>query len=340
MFNKEKENDSYFDDNDVKNSENSFESAFSDRGPELGSAFQVEKAEKRYVFLTFVSPLILLLVSLVSAILSWKHQPVILYLAVIIACFVLSIIIIRLGLKLRRFLWTTVVVALIGLTFIATLGGSIYREAMKKYRVTQQASQSENKADSDDPRDYEDASATYNWTEEDFENLKPKEATLRSIIKRHGKPNYAEMESSGLNVEYSRGDKKEYIDLIFVKNKEGQYVYDGGTATYPVDGVTVVDNYSSDWTKEQLNRLRTKDQEIFGPATPLSEVVREHPQADSAQRRISVHSSGVMHKTIDLGYTDQNSSIEKAKFLKLSFEYNEEKNDYYLSYNSASHYSW
>lgn len=61
MFNKEKGNDSYFDDNDVKNSENSFESAFSDKGPELGSAFQVEKAEKRYFFLTFVSPLILLL---------------------------------------------------------------------------------------------------------------------------------------------------------------------------------------------------------------------------------------------------------------------------------------
>lgn len=211
---------------------------------------------------------------------------------------------------------------------------------MKKYRVIQQASQSENKADSDDPQDYEDASAAYNWTEEDFENLKPKRDTLCSIIKRHGKAKYVELESSGLKVEYSRGDEKEYIDLIFVKNKEGQYVYDGGTATYPVDGVTVVDNYSSDWTKEQLNRLRTKDQEIFGPATPLSEVVREHPQADSAQRRISVHSSGVMHKTIDLGYTDQNSSIEKAKFLKLSFEYNEEKKDYYLSYNSASHYSW
>lgn len=70
MFNKEKENDSYFDDNDVKKSENSFESAFSDKGPELESAFQEEKAEKRYVFLTFVSPMILLLVSLVSAILS------------------------------------------------------------------------------------------------------------------------------------------------------------------------------------------------------------------------------------------------------------------------------
>lgn len=258
----------------------------------------------------------------------------------IIACFVLSIIILRLGLKLRRFLWASIVLALIGLTFIAALGGSIYREIMKKYRVIQQASQSENKADSDNPQDYEDVSAAYNWTEEDFENLKPRKDTLCSIIKRHGKAKYVELESSGLKVEYSRGDEKEYIDLIFVKNKEGQYVYDGGTATYPPDGVTVVDNYSSDWTKEQLNRLRTKDQEIFGPATLLSEVVREHPQADSAQRRISVHSSGAMHKTVDLDYTDQNSSIEKAKFLRLSFEYNEEKKDYYLSYNSASRYSW
>lgn len=134
--------------------------------------------------------------------------------------------------------------------------------------------------------------------------MTPKEDALRSVIKRHGKAKYAQMESSGLNVEYSRGDEKEYIDLTFVKNKEGQCVYDGGTATYPLDGVRVVDNYSSDWTIEQLNRLRTKDQEIFGPATPLSEVVREHSQADSAQRRISVHSSGVMNKTVDLDYTD------------------------------------
>ncbi len=37
------------------------------------------------------------------------------------------------------------------------------------------------------PKDYEDESAIYNWTEEDFENLKPKADTLRSIIKSHGK---------------------------------------------------------------------------------------------------------------------------------------------------------
>ncbi|KXU56783.1 hypothetical protein HMPREF3219_0201615 [Streptococcus salivarius] len=53
-----------------------------------------------------------------------------------------------------------------------------------------------------------------------------------------------------------------------------------------------------------------------------------------------MHSSGAMHKTVDLDYTVQNSSIKKAKFLRLSFEYNEEKKDYYLSYNSASRYSW
>lgn len=65
-----KEKDSHFNDNDIIKSENSFESAFSDKGPEFESAFQEEKAEKQYVFLTFVSPIILLLVSLVSAILS------------------------------------------------------------------------------------------------------------------------------------------------------------------------------------------------------------------------------------------------------------------------------
>ena len=65
-----KEKDSHFNDNDIIKSENSFESAFSDKGPEFESAFQEEKAEKRYVFLTFVSPIILFLVSLVSAILS------------------------------------------------------------------------------------------------------------------------------------------------------------------------------------------------------------------------------------------------------------------------------
>ena len=44
-----KEKDSHFNDNDIIKSENSFESAFSDKGPEFESAFQEEKAEKRYV---------------------------------------------------------------------------------------------------------------------------------------------------------------------------------------------------------------------------------------------------------------------------------------------------
>ena len=189
------------------------------------------------------------------------------YLAVIVACFVLVIILFRMGQKLGRFLLTAIVVGLIGLSFFATLGGSVYRGAMKKYRLIQQMSQSdldEDKPDSDDPKDYEDESAIYNWTEEDFENLKPKADTLRSIIKSHGKGNYVEME---------------YIDLSFVKDEKGRFVYDGGTATYPLDGVTEVDNYSSNWTEEQINSLRTKDQDYLGPVTSLSEVVREHSQA-------------------------------------------------------------
>ena len=198
----------------------------------------------------------------------------------------------------------------------------------------------EDKTDSDDPKDYEDESAIYNWTEEDFENLKPKDDTLRSIIKSHGKGNYVEMESSGLKVRYDRGDGNEYIDLSFVKDEKGRFVYDGGTATYPLDGVTEVANYSSNWTEEQINSLRTKDQAYFGPTTSLSEVVREHPQAKEAWRSIKVHSSGIMHKSVDLDYTDQNSPIEKAQLLRLSFEYNEKKKDYYLSYNSVARRYW
>lgn len=341
MFNKESER--YLSDDHLKNGDQVFESAFSNQGPEFDSAFQEEKAEKRHFFLTLILPLILLCVSWMSVFLSWRYKPIILYLAVIVACFVLAIILFRMGQKRGRFLFTAIVLALIGLSFFATLGGFVYRGAMKKYRLIQQVSQSEldeGKPDSDDPKDYEDKSAIYNWTEEDFENLKPKVDTLRSIIKSHGKGNYVEMESSGLKVRYERGDGNEYINLSFVKDEKGRFVYDGGTATYPVDGVTVVDNYSSDWTIEQLNRLRTKDQDYLGPATALSEVVREHPQADSAQRRISVHSSGAMHKTVDLDYTDQNSSIERAQLLRLSFEYNEKKKDYYLSYNSVARRYW
>lgn len=341
MFNKESER--YLSGDHLKNGDQAFESAFNNKGPEFESAFQEEKAEKWHFFLTLALPLILLSVIWGSVLLSWKYKPIIVYLAVIVACFVLAIILFRIGQKLGRFLFTAIVVGLIGLSFFATLGGSVYRGAMKKYRLIQQVSQSdldEDKPDSDDPKDYEDESAIYNWTEEDFENLKPKADTLRSIIKSHGKGNYVEMESSGLKVRYDRGDGNEYINLSFVKDEKGRFVYDGGTATYPVDGVTVVDNYSSDWTIEQLNRLRTKDQDYLGPATALSEVVREHPQADSAQRRISVHSSGAMHKTVDLDYTDQNSSIERAQLLRLSFEYNEKKKDYYLSYNSVARRHW
>ena len=89
----------------------------------------------------------------------------------------------------------------------------------------------EDKPYSDDPKDYADESAIYNWTEEDFENLKPKADTLRSIIKSHGKGNYVEMESSSLKVRYDRGDGNEYSDLSFVNDEKGRFVYDGGIAT-------------------------------------------------------------------------------------------------------------
>ena len=148
------------------------------------------------------------------------------------------------------------------------------------------------------------------------------------------------MESSGLKVRYDRGDGNEYSDLSFVKDEKGRFDYDGGIATYPLEGVTEVDNYSSNWTEEQINSLRTKDQAYFGPTTSLSEVVREHPQAKGAWRSIKVHSSGIMHKSVDLDYTDQNSPIEKAQLLRLSFEYNEKKKDYYLSYNSVDRGHW
>lgn len=148
------------------------------------------------------------------------------------------------------------------------------------------------------------------------------------------------MESSGLKVRYDRGDGNEYSDLSFVKDEKGRFDYDGGIATYPLEGVTEVDNYSSNWTEEQINSLRTKDQDYLGPVTSLSEVVREHSQAKRSWRSINVHSSGIIHKSVDLDYTDQNSPIEKAQLLRLSFEYNEKKKDYYLSYNSVARRYW
>ena len=62
MFNKE--NEHYLSDDHLKNGNQAFESAFSNKGPEFGSAFQEEKAEKRYFFLTLV-------LSLLSLSLDW-----------------------------------------------------------------------------------------------------------------------------------------------------------------------------------------------------------------------------------------------------------------------------
>ena len=64
MFNKE--NEHYLSDDHLKNGDQAFESAFSDKGSEFDSAFQEEKAEKRHFFLTLVLPLILLSVSWMS----------------------------------------------------------------------------------------------------------------------------------------------------------------------------------------------------------------------------------------------------------------------------------
>lgn len=87
MFNKE--NEHYLSDEHLKKGDQAFESAFSNKGPEFESAFHEEKAEKRHSFLTLALPLIFLSVSWGSVLLSWKYKPIIVYLAVIVACFVL-----------------------------------------------------------------------------------------------------------------------------------------------------------------------------------------------------------------------------------------------------------
>ena len=87
MFNKE--NEHYLSDVHLKNGDQAFESGFSNKGPEFEYAFQEEKAEKRHSFLTLALPLILLSVSWGLVLLSWKYKPIIVYLAVIVACFVL-----------------------------------------------------------------------------------------------------------------------------------------------------------------------------------------------------------------------------------------------------------
>ena len=84
-----KENEHYLSDVHLKNGDQAFESAFSNKEPEFESAFQEEKAEKRHSFLTLALALILLSVSWGSVLLSWKYKPIIVYLAVIVACFVL-----------------------------------------------------------------------------------------------------------------------------------------------------------------------------------------------------------------------------------------------------------
>lgn len=49
MFNKESER--YLSGDHLKNGDQAFESAFSNKGPEFESTFQEEKAEKRYFLL-------------------------------------------------------------------------------------------------------------------------------------------------------------------------------------------------------------------------------------------------------------------------------------------------
>ena len=99
MFNKESER--YLSDDHLKNGDQGFRVGFSNQGQSLTLLFRRKKLKSDISFLTFVLPLILLSVSWMSVFLSWRYKPIILYLAVIVACFVLAIILFRMGQKLR-----------------------------------------------------------------------------------------------------------------------------------------------------------------------------------------------------------------------------------------------
>ena len=298
----------------------------------LENPYYKPKVTKNNAFVNIALPIIILVLGILFVILSWTLPIGFVFTFLAFFLIILAIVTLVLSLKSTRKALSIIALVMSIIFFMTSLAGAGYQAV--KY-VMNHADQFEAdlryRANKYIDKDYQ-----FDWTEDQFKELKVDSLTLGEVLDAHGKATDAEWRNEGetltLDLTYSKEGtgSDNFVHLTF-KSKDGTYILEHASADFGYDKVKEVSDYHSNWTKDDYEKLSVGTQADLLKGTRLSEVVEKHPEASFTYHEMRQTEQGDLTQSVSLSYRDYNPESGKVDAVRLTFDYDKRENEYFLT---------
>ena len=301
----------------------------------LENPYYKPKEVKNNTFVNIVLPIIILVLGLLFAVLVWTLPIGFIFTFLAFFLIILAIVTMVLSLKSTRKALSIIALVMSIIFFMTSLAGTGYQ--VVKY-VMNHAEEFQSDGN-DRAYQYINENYKFDWTEDQFKELKVGTLTLDEVLDTHGKATdaeyseaYEEDEPDLLDLTYRKEgtDGNNYVRLTFEK-KDDVYVLKSASATFDYDKVKEVDDYRSNWTKDDYEKLALGTQADLLKGTRLSEVVEKHPEASFTYHEMTQTEQGDLTQSVSLSYRDYNPESGKLGTVRLTFDYDKRENEYFLT---------
>ena len=301
----------------------------------LENPYYKPKEVKNNTFVNIVLPIIILVFGLLFAVLAWTLPIGFIFTFLAFFLIILAIVTLVLSLKSTRKALSIIALVMSIIFFMTSLAGVGYQAVKYVMNHAEQfQSDGRNRAYL-----YIDENYKFDWTEDQFKELKVGTLTLDEVLDTHGYATdaeyseaYEEDKPDLLDLTYRKEntDGNNYVRLTF-EQKDGVYVLKSASATFDYDKVKEVDDYHSNWTKDDYEKLSVGTQADLLKGTRLSEVVEKHPEASFTYHEMTQTEQGDLTQSVSLSYRDYNPENGKVDTVRLTFDYDKRENEYFLT---------
>ena len=301
----------------------------------LENPYYKPKEVKNNTFVNIVLPIIILVLGLLFAVLAWILPIGFIFTFLAFFLIILAIVTMVLSLKSTRKALSIIALVMSIIFFMTSLAGTGY-QVVKYVMNHAEVFQSDG---NDRAYQYINENYKFDWTEDQFKELKVGTLTLDEVLDTHGKATdaeyseaYEEDKPDLLDLTYRKEstDGNNYVRLTFEK-KDDVYVLKSASATFDYDKVKEVDDYRSNWTKDDYEKLSLGTQADLLKGTRLSEVVEKHPEASFTYHEMTQTEQGDLTQSVSLSYRDYNPESGKLGTVRLTFDYDKRENEYFLT---------
>ncbi|MFR1969142.1 MAG: MFS transporter, partial [Streptococcus salivarius] len=299
----------------------------------LENPYYKPKVTKNNAFVNIALPIIILVLGLLFAVLAWTLPIGFIFTFLAFFLIILAIVTLVLSLKSTRKALSIIALVMSIIFFMTSLAGAGYQavkyvmnhadqfEANIRYRANE----------------YIDKDYQFDWTEDQFKELKVDSLTLDEVLDAHGKATDAEWGDDGeaqtLDLTYSKEKtgSDNFVRLTFKKSKDGIYILEHASADFSYDKVKEVSDYQSNWTKEDYDKLTVGTQADLLKGTRLSDVVSNHSEASFSTHELTQTDEGDLTQKVSLSFYDYSPDSGKLKTVHLTFDYDKRENEYFLT---------